>query len=193
MSNIYFTSDLHLRHKNILEFEERPFETVDEMNEGLISAWNKTVKPNDTIFELGDFCFGGYDKWVEILEQLNGNIIKIKGNHDNSKTIEKLYREGYYKELYMVGHYMKVNKYILNLTHYPIEIGNRVRIFNLHGHLHGTPTRSQYLNQIDVGIDSSLNFNRPFGQPISLEEVTTYMDYVTPKIEELFKSERGLN
>lgn len=187
---IFFTSDLHLRHKNILKFEDRPFDTIEEMEEEIISNWNNIVSPEDTVYELGDFCFGGYDKWTEILGQLNGRKVKIKGNHDSSKIINKLYLNGYYEELYMVGHYMKVDGYILNLSHYPLEIGNRPRIFNLHGHLHGVPTKSQYANNIDVGVDSPLNFNRSFGQPISLDEVITYLEYISPKIELEFHKER---
>jgi calcineurin-like phosphoesterase family protein len=52
------------------------------MNQGLIEAWNSVVKKDDEVFHLGDFCFKGYDKWVEIIKQLNGQITIIKGNHD---------------------------------------------------------------------------------------------------------------
>lgn len=187
---IFFTSDLHLRHKNILTFENRPYETLDDMNEDLIHIWNKTVKKNDTVFNLGDFCFGSYEKWVEILEQLNGEIHHIKGNHDSSETLKKLHKNGYLKEIHMVGHYMKTHKHVLHLTHYPMEIGNRPRIWSLHGHIHGH--QSKMLNQINLCIDSPLNFNRPFGQPISLDELVTYLDYLTPQIEDKFKEERGI-
>lgn len=186
----YFTSDSHFRHKNILGFENRPFETLEEMNEGLIAAWNNVVKKGDIVYHLGDFCFGSYAKWVEIIEQLNGEIILVKGNHDSSDTIKKLHKNGYLKEIHMVGYYMKTNGYVLNLTHYPLEIGNRVKNFNISGHIHGYPSRM--LNQINVGIDSPLNFDRPFGQPIHIDELITYLDYVTPQIEEMFHKERGI-
>ena len=188
--SIYFTSDLHLRHKNILQFEQRPFESVEEMNQGLIDIWNKTIKKNDTVYNLGDFCFGSYDKWVEILEQLNGEIHHIKGNHDSSGTLKKLYENGYLKEVYMVGHYMKTRKHVLHLTHYPIEIGIRPRLWSLHGHIHSH--QSRVLNQINLCVDSPLNFNRPFGKPISLDELITHLDYLTPKVEAEFKKERGI-
>lgn len=187
---IYFTSDSHFRHKKIVGFENRPFDSVEEMNEGLIKAWNDTVKPNDLVYHLGDFCFGSYDKWAEIIGRLNGEIILIKGNHDSSDVIKKLHKIGYLKEIHMVGHYMKTNGYVLNLTHYPLEIGNRPRNFNLSGHIHAQPSRM--LNQVNVGIDSPLNFNRPFGQPISMDELITYLDYINPQVEEQFKLERGI-
>lgn len=190
MSDIFFTSDLHFRHKNILKFEGRPFETLEEMNNCLIDAWNKVVKKNDTVYNLGDFCFGSYEKWVELLEQLNGNIIHIKGNHDSSNTLKKLHKNGYLKEVHMVGHYLKTRKHVLHLTHYPMEIGNRPRIWSLHGHIHSQ--ESKMLNQINLCVDSPLNFNRPFGQPIHIDELIAYLDYLTPQIEAEFKKERGL-
>lgn len=187
---IYFTSDLHMRHKNILAFENRPFETLEKMNQGLIEIWNKTIKKNDTVFNLGDFCFGSYEKWVEILEQLNGEIHHIKGNHDSLETLKKLKKSGHLKEFYPVGHYMKSNKHVLHLTHYPMEVGMRPRLWSLHGHIHSHP--SKMLNQVNLCIDSPLNFNRPFGQPISLEELVVYLDNLTPQIEAEFKRERGI-
>lgn len=193
---IFFTSDSHWRHKKIVDFEQRPFESVEEMNEGLIKAWNNVVKPKDTVYHMGDFCFGSYSKWIEIIEQLNGEIVLIKGNHDSSETIRKLHKNGYLKEIHMVGYYMKAGGYILNLTHYPMEIGNRPRNFSIHGHIHSQSSRM--LNQINVGIDSPLNcidgFNiTKFGQPISLvDDLIPYLNYINPKVEELFQQERGV-
>ncbi|MGG0667906.1 metallophosphoesterase [Lederbergia citrisecunda] len=186
--SIYFTSDLHLRHKNILQFENRPYETVEEMNQELIDIWNNTVKKNDTVYNLGDFCFGSYDKWVEILEQLNGKIIHIKGNHDSSETLNKLYKNGYLDEIHMVGHYLKMNKQVMHLTHYPMDIGNRPRLWSLHGHIHSHP--SQMPNQINLCVDSPLNFGREFGKPIHLDELMEYMDRRLPVVEAAFQMER---
>jgi len=187
---IYFTSDSHFRHKKIVEFEQRPFESTEEMNEGLIKAWNNTVKSGDLVYHLGDFCFGSYNEWINIIERLNGEIVLIKGNHDSSDIIKKAHKNGYLNEVHMIGYYMKSNGYILNLTHYPMEIGNRPRNFNISGHIHAQPSRM--LNQVNVGVDSPLNFNRPFGQPISQDELIAHLDYINPKVEEQFHIERGI-
>ncbi len=195
--NTWYFSDHHLYHNNILKMEDRPYETIEEMQTSMISTWNKYIQPKDTVHYLGDFCFGGYKRWVTILEQLNGNIILYKGNHDESKVIKRLLKEGYLQDVHIVGDSFKIRspktntKYILTLTHYPIEIGNRPRLFSVHGHVHSEPTKSNYLNQINVGVDSPLNFGREFGQPISEEELIEYMDYISPQIEELFHKERG--
>lgn len=79
---LFFTSDTHWAHKNILDFSHRPFENLDQHDKMLIINWNSVVGPDDIVFHLGDFCFGGYPKWREIREQLNGHIILILGNHD---------------------------------------------------------------------------------------------------------------
>ena len=57
--HIFFTSDTHFDHKNILRFCNRPWETVEEMNQGLIDNWNSVVGPDDIVFHLGDVSFGG--------------------------------------------------------------------------------------------------------------------------------------
>lgn len=193
----WYISDTHFYHNNILKMEDRPYETIEEMQSSMIATWNKYIQPNDTVHHLGDFCFGGYNRWVSILEQLNGNIILYKGNHDESKVIKRLLKEGYLQDVHIVGDSFKIRspktntKYILTLTHYPIEIGNRQRLFSVHGHTHSEPTKSNYLNQINVGVDSPLNFGREFGQPISEEELIEYMDYISPQVEELFHKERN--
>lgn len=190
----YYTSDHHFYHKRVLEFEKRPFETIEEMNEHLIKVWNETVGENDTVHHLGDFCFGGYNEWVSILENLNGNIILYKGNHDDSKTVKRLLKEGYLKELHMVGDYIKIRspktkvRYQLWLTHYPMDIGIRPNKFSLHGHIHSLDSRM--LNQVNLCIDSPLNHDRPFGKPVSEEELITYLDYVNPIVLEEFQKER---
>lgn len=78
----YFTSDTHYFHKNIIEYCNRPFNTVEDMNEYLIEQHNARVKPEDTLYHLGDFCFGGVQKWNSILDRLQGKIVLVKGNHD---------------------------------------------------------------------------------------------------------------
>ena len=82
MNNIWFTSDTHFGHKNILIYESdaRPFETLEEMHEVLIDRWNSVVRDGDTVYHLGDFAFG--QQWVSIAERLKGRKKLIMGNHD---------------------------------------------------------------------------------------------------------------
>ena len=81
-SNLFFTSDTHFYHGNIIRFCNRPFKSVEMMNETIISNWNNTVGQDDIVFHLGDFCLGGSAEWNKILDRLNGKIYLIMGNHD---------------------------------------------------------------------------------------------------------------
>ena len=81
-SRVFFTSDTHFNHTNIIRFCNRPFKDVSHMNETIIANWNRMVGPEDIVFHLGDFCLGGSAEWINILNRLNGKIYLISGNHD---------------------------------------------------------------------------------------------------------------
>lgn len=81
--NIFAISDTHFKHRRIIEYCDRPFHTVAEMNECLIHNWNSSVDPADTVYHLGDVGFGDL---AEFRHRLNGTIHLIQGNHDSSTT-----------------------------------------------------------------------------------------------------------
>lgn len=78
--SIFFISDLHLNHANIIKYCKRPFKDVNEMNNTIVDRWNSVVKQNDTVFHIGDFCKRGNPN--EFIKNMNGRILFIKGNHD---------------------------------------------------------------------------------------------------------------
>ncbi len=90
---VWYTSDSHLGHDNIRAYCERPFSSCREMDEYLIEKWNEAVKPEDTIYHIGDFAFGGFHNIVYYLKKLNGKKILIKGNHDRS--IQSMLKAGF--------------------------------------------------------------------------------------------------
>ena len=75
----FFTSDTHFNHGHIIKYCNRPFISMEEMNETIVQNWNKTVKQKDIIYHLGDVCWGLPDIF---LKKLNGYKILIQGNHD---------------------------------------------------------------------------------------------------------------
>ena len=79
---IYFTADLHFGHSNVISYENRPFQTVEEMDGALIQNWNRRVSPEDEIFILGDLTLKGPEKANAVLEQLQGRKYLVRGNHD---------------------------------------------------------------------------------------------------------------
>jgi calcineurin-like phosphoesterase family protein len=130
MTETYFTSDTHFGHRNILEYEKeaRPFETVEEMNEQLITNWNETVNPKDIVFHLGDFAFGASN--VAIANRLHGHKRLIMGNHDCHSF--DLY-VSHFQRLFGAYHWKRCI-----LTHIPVHPDNLGQRFflNVHGHLH---------------------------------------------------------
>lgn len=86
MSRRWIVADLHFNHKNILAYENRPFASVEEMNEQIIRRWNNKVSKEDTVYILGDFTLS---RRMDVIEQfcraLNGNKVLVMGNHDTRK------------------------------------------------------------------------------------------------------------
>ena len=86
---IYFTSDLHAFHKNIINYDELPFKTLKEYREFIIQEWNNKINFDDEVYILGDIAVGGTNGEINIfLSRLNGKKYLIQGNHD-SRTIMK--------------------------------------------------------------------------------------------------------
>ena len=77
MNKHFVIADLHFSHKNIIEYEKRPFENVQQMNETIIKKWNSVVSKNDTVFVLGDVSFTNKEETKEIVSRLNGRKVLI--------------------------------------------------------------------------------------------------------------------
>lgn len=86
MAERWFTSDTHFGHENIIRFSGRPFSSVKEMNEAMLTYWNETVGPADYVYHLGDVAMGHFvDSW-EYVKKLHGHIYLVYGNHDRPAT-----------------------------------------------------------------------------------------------------------
>ncbi|MCM3109860.1 metallophosphoesterase family protein [Lederbergia lenta] len=188
---MYFISDTHFSHRNILDFENRPYYSVEEMDEIMIENWNSTISNEDIVYHLGDFCLSNQDRHIEIIKRLNGKIRIVKGNHDYSNTMKKLHP--YLDEYHEVGQYIKASKQQIWLTHYPMQIGIRPKKWSISGHIHSYPNHD--INQLNVGCDSDLMlkiFKLKHGQPVSLERLLFHMESLAPEIERIFEKERGV-
>ena len=171
---IYFTSDLHLGHKNIIEYEDRPWETVEDMTIGLIKNWNEVVRPNDEVYILGDFAFQNSYMTpfliTDVLSRLNGKKHLIIGNHDTNTRIN-LYKEN---GLECLGYstVLKYKKYNFYMSHYPTLTGNvddsglHHMTLNLFGHTHQNVNfYEDNFFMYHVGVDSHNCY------PVSLDTV----------------------
>lgn len=133
----YFISDPHFGHKNILRFERTQFTSVEEHDDFIIAQVNAKVKPQDTLYILGD------TGELEKVRLLNGRKILIMGNHDTKTKAQYL---GYFAEVYDTPVYF--SKTIL-LSHIPQPVTKNV--LNVHGHLHGSYIDKP--NYVNLSID----------------------------------------
>lgn len=170
---LYFYSDPHYGHKNVIQFCERPFLDTDEMTERMIKLYNDTVPPDGICIWLGDCFFINATKAKVIMDQLNGTKILIRGNHDLNTS--QMYRMGFsyvadYAEMAIAGH-------TVSLKHYPFKpkvtfkdrikllMGKKIRDLKymerrpddkgqwlMHGHTHSKI--KQKGKQIHVGVDA---------------------------------------
>ena len=168
LKNTWLTSDTHFFHENILKYCNRPFGSIEEMNEGLVKNWNSVVKPDDHVYHLGDFCFGNVEKWNWCLEpgRLNGHIHLILGNHDP----DRVFRPGTMLDRFDSIDYEKiliVEGWTVIMNHFPfMSFSNSLdhKVMQLLGHIHSGPdgignvmlegNKLQW-NQYDVGVDNN--------------------------------------
>ena len=85
---IFFTSDLHLGHENCIRLCNRPFSSIEEMDETLIENWNHKVTGKDTVYILGDLIYRSQKPPEEYLRRLRGKKHLILGNHDRGMDQE---------------------------------------------------------------------------------------------------------
>ena len=173
-SGVFFTSDTHFNHTNILRYCNRPFSSIEEHDKTIIENWNKTVSPDDTVFHLGDFAFAGSDYTTEIISKLNGHIVLIKGNHDHFQDSLLNKFEACYPQLHI-----EIGNRSIYLNHYPFAtysgMYRKNPVIQLYAHCHSGPTslsgkdtcKLDFLSpyQLDVGMD---NFNYT---PVSWNQV----------------------
>ena len=173
---VFFTSDTHFNHKKIMEYCKRPFSSVEEMDQKMISNWNEVVCDDCTVFHLGDFAFGGFPIWEQVRSQLRGHITLIKGNHDFRQNLQNLKRlESMFDEITMQK-IIDIDGQTIILNHYPFLCYSGSydhRVWALHGHVHQNPynlgldsSRLQWRfpTQYDVGVDNNNFYPISFSQ-----------------------------
>lgn len=175
MSDIFFISDTHFGHANIIRYSNRPFSSVEEMNNQLVQNWNALVKPDDIVWHLGDFAFMKLSEFKSLLWRLNGHINVVLGNHD--KVIDQ-----HSRDLLNMGKIESIQNYaelkvagkMIVLFHYGQRVwnGSHRGSIHLYGHSHGS--LPPFGKSVDVGVDSK-EITHEY-RPVSLDEVIKYMD-----------------
>ena len=161
--NIWFTSDLHLCHDKEFLWGPRGFKDQFEMNEAIIENWNKVVKPDDIVYDLGDIALSDVQTAAKCINKLNGKHMWINGNHDTTKKIDYIMDYCHDKMYYMgYAYVLKEGKHSFYLSHYPTLTANfddkkfSRHVINLHGHTHQQTNWLQVANPFmyHVGMDS---------------------------------------
>lgn len=147
----FYISDTHFGHKNILTYDQRPFFSVEEMEEEMVSLWNGRVTNEDIVYILGDFCWSGkVEEWKRILDRLNGTKMLIRGNHDfpkdhfEGKDLLEDGLEGRFAgvyDYYEADDYIDGQKYRVLMSHYPMPFYKsswNPKNIMLYGHVHIT-------------------------------------------------------
>lgn len=192
---IYFTSDTHFGHKNILRLGEgRPFKSIEAHDNALIQRWNTKITPDDVIYHLGDISHSLQDeqnKLASLLSQLNGQKFLVPGNHDvdvNNHLLEVI--SDYFTVLPQI-HTLKIEDRSIVLCHYPIlewpGFYRAEKCWHLHGHQHGLLNKVKSpltLNayRTDVGVDS-WHF-----APISVSQLEEHFGKIEFNIKKYFGS-----
>ena len=167
MANIFFASDHHFNHSNILSFKKedgsplRVFDNVTHMNDYIIEKHNSVVRPQDKVYFLGDVALNKNS--LHLLERMNGSKVLVKGNHDK---LDLLQYTPYFKDVRACHQFDGVI-----LTHIPIHPDSLARWgVNIHGHLHSFYVKDKYglvdKRYYNVSMESLKDYT-----PVSLEQV----------------------
>ena len=167
--NLYI-SDLHFGHANCINFDNRPFHDVDEMDRCMIELWNNRVRPEDDVYILGDFAFksGKTPDWY--LRQLKGHKHLIVGNHD--KVLLECENAQKYLESIDKMTFVSDEGKLIVLCHFPIAEWNKSRhgSWHIYGHIHARKDETyEYMKTRERALNAGCMINNY--TPASFEEL----------------------
>ena len=169
----WFTADLHLGHRNIIDYCSRPFSNVDAMNDALIERWNETVAADDTVWVVGDFALGKIAETLPLVATLQGRKILVAGNHDRcwaghrrrADSWTERYLEAGFDEVLQGSTRLDIDGTTAMACHFPYHGDSQPRDryvehrpvdegdWLLHGHVHDR--WAQHGRMINVGVDAT--------------------------------------
>jgi calcineurin-like phosphoesterase family protein len=191
---LFFTSDHHFGHRNIIDYCKRPFPDLERMREYFVRIWNHEIGPDDWVWVLGDVALGRLDESLEVIAELNGRKLLMPGNHDRcfaghkkaARERQRYLDAGFEavldgpRTLTIAGQSVTVSHFPYRSTgvldeatvryaeYRPVDDGGWL----LHGHIHERwRIRGR---QINVGVDAWA------GHPVQLAQVEHYMAESNP-------------
>mgnify|MGYP000093234704 FL=1 len=181
---VLFTSDTHFFHNNVLRFDNRPWNTMEDMCNEMLKRWNSKVSKDDTVYILGDYTWKQGDEHIEFLKKLNGHKRLVLGNHDFRNASRK------YKDLFeAIKDYDDIKVTLQNgevkrciLSHYfmPFYNAHYYGSILLHGHSHNTKEHYEEL-RIAKELNDKGFTNQIYNvgcmlwnyEPVTLDEILT--------------------
>ena len=168
---IYFTSDLHLGHRGIITMQNRPFQTLEQMDRTLLKNFNDMVQKNDTVYILGDLCHHmGVEQANDIIRKMNGKKYLVIGNHDKKYDPSLFVEMKDFMTVSLQGTYFA-------LMHYPMLSWPKKNSgsIQLHGHIHADrdynlKNREEGIFRYDVGVDANDYY------PVSLQTILDFFN-----------------
>ena len=178
----FYIGDTHFGHKNALDFDNRPFADVDEMERELVRLWNSRVEDGDHVYVLGDFAFRNQKAEQLYLEQLKGIKHLIIGNHD-----DKLFKNGT-----AMKHFASADKMLhvsdggreICLCHFPIADWNGFYRghYHIYAHIHArTDGAYKYMRTLPRALNAGCMINGYM--PVGFDELV--------RNNEIFKEKNG--
>lgn len=159
---LYLTSDEHYHHKNILVYQNRPFNSVEEMDQTLITNHNSIVKDHDSVIHIGDFSFGKSQDFLKTALKLNGTHYFMDGSHDRS--LREFFKPKLGQEIntnLKIILLPKLFEFTFNgekivLCHYSLKKwwASHYGSFHFYGHSHGKD-KNPLPNSRDIGVDTT--------------------------------------
>lgn len=179
MAQLLLTSDLHLGHANAIIYDSRPFKNVEEMNFEIIKRFNERVKEDDTCIIVGDFCFrnspGGKPgegltaHAKHYINQLNGNNVFVRGNHDRSNSVQtKIER--------LV---LKIGGIYINVCHRPDDAiiqDNKYYPLNIVGHVHNSWKTKEITKNGKISLLINVGVTTNNYYPYTFDEIKAIFD-----------------
>lgn len=186
----FYISDTHFGHANIIKYDKRPFKDVDEMNSEMIKRWNSVVAPGDTVYILGDFCWKKESEWYDIVQQLTGNKVLIRGNHDLKQMPGKLLK--YFQDVKDIKT-IHDGDYEVVMCHYPLLFyphAYQKNTIMLCGHVHLTREcfwLETFRDTMRVFQDKYNEAGGSAARIINVGAMMSWMDYTPRTLEDILE------
>ena len=183
LQKVFFTSDLHFGHENVLRFDNRPFASVEEMDAELVRRWNEKVGKGDLVYVLGDLIWKSRNGDAHnLIRSLNGQIILIKGNHDrflhNAQAKAALAGIKDYDDICVTLEDGSVRRCILSHYFIPFYNGHRHQAIHLHGH-------SYFTDEADLELKMAMELNESGFKNEIYNVGCMYWDYAPVTLAEI--------